>query len=550
MKQLPSIFVAISTALIIVVISTGIVASAASIPCLYDSVGDFSEGFAWVEINKQYGFIDLSGELVIPLSFEFASSFCEGRALIRREGKYGFIDRSGAEIIPPSFDAALPFREGLARVGNGSKYGFIGLDGDIIIELMCDSSSWQYSSDGLVMVVVGNDRFFYASDGQKLFAVEFDEIGPFDDGLAFFRQGVSEAAKYGYLDRTGAVIVLPIYDFAQRFYEGLAVVCRDGMWGYINSLGQEVIPPRYEAAVRFSEGLAAVAKGGKTGFIDYEGHEVLPFIYDVYKGNYGVTGAIFNRGLAMMMQGDKLGLIDRSGRSITGYEYAYIDDLSEGMASAIAGSLWGYLNTAGVVAVPLQYNIRHPFHEGLALVGVGNYPNIAYGYVDCLGNEIIAPFYSEARSFNEGMAAVKSGSIFEGKWGFVSKPEDERIIMVVGSDYVTHSGAELPKPPQVPQIISGRVMLPFRYLVETILGGAVDYDAATRCITAKVAQKEIIMVVDEPIIYIDGEANDFGQAPLVIEGSTLVPLRAFQQVLSSLTWHGEAGAVALVKATR
>ena len=80
-------------------------------------------------------------------------------------------------------------------------------------------------------------------------------------------------------------------------------------------------------------------------------------------------------------------------------------------------------------------------------------------------------------------------------------------------------------------------------LVQTVLGGEVDYEATTRTITANIAGKRIVMIVDELNIEIEGQSFEYGVAPTVIEGSTLVPLRAFEQVVSKLDWDGETQTV-------
>lgn len=113
---------------------------------------------------------------------------------------------------------------------------------------------------------------------------------------------------------------------------------------------------------------------------------------------------------------------------------------------------------------------------------------------------------------------------------------DESIVLQIGSTEIFQGEQLLPPPPVPPQIINDRTMLPFRYLVQTLLGGRVDYDADLRRITAEVAGHEFIMVIDQMQIEIDGVGYDFGQAPMVIDGSTLVPLRAFELVVSELTW--------------
>jgi hypothetical protein len=45
-------------------------------------------------------------------------------------------------------------------------------------------------------------------------------------------------------------------------------------WGYIDKTGQMVIPPKFSGALGFTEGLAAVVTGDKWGYIDKTGKYV------------------------------------------------------------------------------------------------------------------------------------------------------------------------------------------------------------------------------------------------------------------------------------
>ena len=89
-----------------------------------------------------------------------------------------------------------------------------------------------------------------------------------------------------------------------------------------------------------------------------------------------------------------------------------------------------------------------------------------------------------------------------------------------------------------PQIINGRTMLPFRYIVQDLLGGEVGWDSETRTITAKVHGHSFVMVIDQEEILVDGQSLSFGQAPIVEGGRTLLPLRAFE-IVAVLDWNAE-----------
>jgi serine/threonine-protein kinase len=106
-------------------------------------------------------------------------------------------------------------------------------------------------------------------------------------------------------------VVIPcIYDFADGFFTGLALVERNGKWGYINLQGQMVIPCIYDGGNSFQDGLAEVWKDGKCGYINTQGEVVLPCIYDSIKP--------FSEGLAWVVEGEwsKWSIINTSGKVI------------------------------------------------------------------------------------------------------------------------------------------------------------------------------------------------------------------------------------------
>jgi hypothetical protein len=70
-------------------------------------------------------------------------------------------------------------------------------------------------------------------------------------------------AKWGFIDKTGKVIVTPKYDDAMSFSEGLARVLLNGKVGLIDKTGKEIVPPKYDEVRDFHEGLARVKLNGE-----------------------------------------------------------------------------------------------------------------------------------------------------------------------------------------------------------------------------------------------------------------------------------------------
>ena len=56
---------------------------------LYDEVGSFNYGLAWVKKNNKYGFINKDKQLVVPLKYEYASDF---HLEARTDGKNPYIE--------------------------------------------------------------------------------------------------------------------------------------------------------------------------------------------------------------------------------------------------------------------------------------------------------------------------------------------------------------------------------------------------------------------------------------------------------------------------
>ena len=74
--------------------------------------------------------------------------------------------------------------------------------------------------------------------------------------------------KFGFIDKSGKIVVDFQYDWAEQFFDGLAMVSKDGKHGYVNTAGEVDIPLQFDGADHFAEGLAAVASGDRWGFID------------------------------------------------------------------------------------------------------------------------------------------------------------------------------------------------------------------------------------------------------------------------------------------
>ena len=188
----------------------------------------FSEGLAAVMSDDKWGFIDKTGQMVIPPQFDFVGSFSEGLAVARINNiGTGFIDKSGKYVIPPIFSEADDFSEGLAAVKVNDTWLFIG------------KMDKRENVISLKDILSNNPLLKVDADIMLLFAankLDLDEAQSFHEGLA----AVMIDGKWGFMDKTGKIVIDPQFVNTWFFNEGLVRVYAKDKNGYINRQGQWV----------------------------------------------------------------------------------------------------------------------------------------------------------------------------------------------------------------------------------------------------------------------------------------------------------------------
>ena len=278
--------------------------------------------------------------------------------------------------------------------------------------------------------------------------------------------------KWGYIDRTGKVIIDPQFDAARDFSEGLAWVGKGGKYFFINGAGKIVIDsheklgnPIYDFVSDFTKGGIACVKvnddfGNDVGYIDKIGRLVIRMkvepngnvtaIYPVNSasrslssdlsmeesllrlkvnekyGYYDINGkeviqpqfdgaSGFSEGLAKVKLAGKYGYIDKTGQITIPPQFDYADDFSEGLAVVGIDDKYGYIDKMGIVVVKLQYDWGLQFVEGLAPVHIRKGENT--GYINRNGTMVIAPKFDLGGEFSEGLAPVGVNNL----WGYIDK---------------------------------------------------------------------------------------------------------------------------------
>ena len=238
--------------------------------------------------------------------------------------------------------------------------------------------------------------------------------------------------KWGFIDKSGTLVIPCKYDYAYSFSEGLAEVKLNGKYGFIDKMGTEVIPCKYDVIDYLKSGLASVKLNGKDGyitqtciwyddadknlsdnlrrvqlngkygFIDKSGTEVIPCKYD--------EAGCFRNGIAKVTLKGKSGCITQTG--------IWYDDAGENLTEdslrwVKLNGKWGCIDNSGTLIIPCKYDQVGSSSEGLVKVQLDG----KYGFIDKMGAEVIPCKYDNADGFNQGKAKVALNR----KWKYVTK---------------------------------------------------------------------------------------------------------------------------------
>ena len=154
---------------------------------IYKSAGDFENGLSAVSIIEngieKYGYVNDSGDIIIPFEYSYADKFRYGKAIVSKGRMHGIIDYEGNVVIPfeytgfnPSYDYNV-----IAAANKNSKWGLIGFDNKPITPFI------------------------------------YDYISEFENGFAT----VVSSGKYGVIDESGKISVPIQYKTSEEALKNL-----------------------------------------------------------------------------------------------------------------------------------------------------------------------------------------------------------------------------------------------------------------------------------------------------------------------------------------
>ena len=100
----------------------------------YDFVGNFYNGYARVNLNNKWNYIDTQGKLVSPNQwFDWIYDFYNGYGIVKLNNKWNYIDTRRKLLSPNQwFDGVGNFYNGYARVKLNGKWNLINTQGNMV----------------------------------------------------------------------------------------------------------------------------------------------------------------------------------------------------------------------------------------------------------------------------------------------------------------------------------------------------------------------------------------------------------------------------------
>lgn len=202
------------------------------IPFEYEEAFDFHCGLAAVRLKPcadrcTYFYIDKADRRAITKDFNYAGDFEDGYAIAgignceEDSCLYGIINKSGAWVVPPVYEELHEPTEGLYLIGKNERYGFISHTGEVVISpRYTDATPF---SEGVAAAALDSNWFFIDHTGKQLFFDGFKNVSSFHDSLC---AATKDGENWGYINREGNFIIQPLFESAEDFEAGFAIVSK------------------------------------------------------------------------------------------------------------------------------------------------------------------------------------------------------------------------------------------------------------------------------------------------------------------------------------
>lgn len=264
---------------------------------------------------------------------------------------YGLLSRQLEEVTPAIFSSVQPFQYGIMVRDRQQRNGYLNLQGEQIVPFELDARTIDYRRDSFIVYT----RYVKVQNGEMLCE--------------------------GLIDKTGNVLLPPVYWKIDYFNKGLARIQKDNKWGLINASGKIVCPIIYDNVGYLKGNFVETIKGIKRGLVDRSGKVILEpiytyvnwidsmihygndqdeyFIYNLqseekYKHDFGYLTPQKN-GLSFYKKGEKYGLVDAQGKLLISAKFEKVHEYRNNRAMVELNGKFGLIDEHGKIVQDITY---------------------------------------------------------------------------------------------------------------------------------------------------------------------------------------------------
>lgn len=449
------------------------------LPQIYDYVCNFKDGFAKIQIEKNWGVINRLGELVVPCIYSSIGSIYNNHFFCTKDNKQYLVSSKGEEIALSDCTEATYYNDDCIVVGktfpnkDHNNYHIINKKGEYIAACYCksigpfvdgvaiteDGYNYNYKLGAInergETIIENKCISLIYNSYNKTFNVVFDDSPIINGRREHLIININKEIVVFNGDKS--YIIPSVYKIGRNFHDGLAAVAiekekhqdnnsllyrnpyffRDKKknevkyaYGFININSKLVIECKFDYATDFKDKVSIVSIEGKKGIIDLNGNFIIEPIYEDIE--------FTSTNLYRVKENEKWGIIDINSSYVIPADYLAMGNISEGLVAVkrlTTDSTNNHKKRRKGVYFDERYreNIRRKARESL------------WEYIDLNNNQVIPPSFIDASDFHEGLAAVhddkgwryinsKGETIIEGHFISAESFNNNQAVITLESD--------------------------------------------------------------------------------------------------------------------
>jgi hypothetical protein len=203
-----------------------------------DPLPDYLDGVS--ASDTEYG--DITNTILVnddSVNYQTVGEYPVYYQITNSDGNYAFSSITVTVSMP---NTTIVLDETFFIVQTNDTYGIVNNSGEEVLPMIYDSIS--YLNEGILYLKLYDNEVYYDINSSTYLDFDHTPIW-FEDGISAYRQG----DQYGYMTIDNVVLTQALFDQAQPFEYGKAIVQSNGLYGAIDASGALVLPFRYSELV-------------------------------------------------------------------------------------------------------------------------------------------------------------------------------------------------------------------------------------------------------------------------------------------------------------